>query len=445
VIKFQNKPSSSAGSAVAENGPPPGEVSQVVEHLFRQEAGKMVATLTRIFGIEHFDLAQDVVQEALARALQTWPYYGIPKNPSAWIMRVSRNLALDVVRREKVFRGKEPELTRLAEERGNPAPDAEVFSDQEIAGDRLRMLFVCCHPQIPSEAHVALALKTLCGFSVTEISRAFLTTDAAIAKRLTRAKQKIREAHIAFEIPLGEELPRRLDGVLQTLYLLFNEGYKASTGEKLVREELCNEAIRLTTLLAEHPAGNQPRTHSLLALMLLNAARLPTRTDVKGNMLRLKEQNREEWDQAMISRGMFHLAKSAAGDEMTEFHLQAGIAACHCAAMDYESTDWPQILSLYDRLVEFDDSPVVALNRAVAVANVHGPQAGLDAVAAIRHKEELDSYYLLYAVLGEFEAQLNDPLAAAGYFRKSLQLAEIKSEQKFLLKRFQACEEQIYA
>ena len=444
MIKFQ-KPSSSAGNVVAENVPPPGEVSQVVEHLFRQEAGKMVATLTGIFGVEHFDLAQDVVQEALGRALQTWPYYGIPKNPSAWIMRVSRNLALDVVRREKVFRGKEPELTRLTEEQGNPAPDSAIFSDQEIADDRLRMMFVCCHPQIPSEAQVALALKTLCGFSVGEISRAFLTTDAAIAKRLTRAKQKIREAHIAFEIPLGEELSRRLDGVLQTLYLLFNEGYKASTGEKLVREELCHEAIRLTALLAEHTAGNQPRTHALLALMLLNGARLPTRTDVKGDMLRLKEQNRDDWDQAMISRGMFHLAKSADGDEITEFHLQAGIAACHCAARDYESTDWPQILSLYDRLVEFDASPVVALNRAVAVANVHGPQAGLDAVAGIQHKEELNSYYLLYAVLGEFEAQLNDPLAAAGYFRKSLQLAEIKSEQKFLLKRFQACEEQISA
>jgi len=306
-------------------------------------------------------------------------------------------------------------------------------------------MFVCCHPQIPPEAQVALALKTLCGFSVTEISRAFLTTDAAIAKRLTRAKQKIREARISFEIPAGEELSRRLEGVLQTLYLLFNEGYKASTGEKLVREELCNEAIRLAALLADHPTGNQPRTHALLALMLLNGARFPTRTDEKGNMLRLKEQNRDRWDQAMISRGMFHLAKSAAGDEITEFHLQAGIAACHCAAKDYPSTDWKQILSLYDRLVEFDNSPVVALNRAVAVANVHGPQAGMDAVAAIEHREELDSYYLLYAVLGEFEAQLNDPLAAAGYFRKSLQLAEIKSEQKFLLQRFQTCEEQIYA
>src|SRR5207249_8345391 len=221
----------------------------------------------------------DVVQEALVRALQTWPFYGVPTNPSAWIMRTSRNLALDVVRREKVFRKKEAEIIHLME-RHSPTPDAAVFAEEEIADDRLRMMFVCCHPLIPAEVQVALSLKTLCGFSVTEISRAFLTTDAAIAKRLTRAKQKIREAHIAFEIPLGEELSRRLDGVLQTLYLLFNEGYKASTGEKLVREELCNEAIRLTTLLAEHPAGNQPSTHSLLALMLLNAARLPTRTDV---------------------------------------------------------------------------------------------------------------------------------------------------------------------
>ena len=421
------------------------EVSRVVEHLFRHEAGKMVATLTGIFGVEHFDLAQDVVQEALVRALQTWPYYGVPKNPSAWIMRVSRNMALDVVRREKVFRVKEPEITRLTEEQGNAEPNAAIFSDREIADDRLRMMFVCCHPQIPSEARVALALKTLCGFSDAEISRAFLTTETAIAKRLTRAKQKIRETNISFEIPVGQELSRRLDGVLQTLYLLFNEGYKASAGEKLIREELCEEAIRLTKLLAEHMAGNRPKTHALLALMLLNAARLATRTDEKGNMLRLKEQNRGQWDQAMISRGMLHLAKSAAGEDLTEFHIEAGIAACHCAAGDYQSTNWPQILSLYDRLVELDNSPIVALNRAVAVANVHGPQAGIDAIAAIQNRKDLESYYLLYAVLGEFEEQLNDPLAAAGYFRKSLQLAELKSEQNFLLKRFQSCEQQIYA
>ena len=264
-------------------------------------------------------------------------------------------------------------------------------------------------------------------------------------KRLTRARQKIREAGIPFEIPAGEELSRRLDAVLQTLYLLFNEGYKASTGEKLVREELCFEAIRLALLLADHAVGNRPKTHALLALMLLNGARLPARVDAEGNMLRLKEQDRSCWDRAMIAHGLFHLGQSATGDEITEYHLQAGIAACHCAARDYESTDWAQILSLYDRLVQFDDSPVVALNRAVAVANVHGPGAGLEAVAGIQNREKLDSYYLLYAVLGEFQAQLNDPRAAAGYFRKSLQLAETKSEQRFLSKRFRACEAQIPA
>jgi RNA polymerase sigma factor (sigma-70 family) len=429
---------------IDQQAPPPVEVSQVVEHLFRHEAGKLVATLTRIFGLEHLSLAEDVVQEALVRALQTWPFYGVPKNPAAWIMRASRNLALDVVRREKVFREKEADIIPLMDGQ-SPSPDTAIFPEQEIADDRLRMMFVCCHPLVPAEAQVALALKTLCGFSLTEISRAFLTTEAAIAKRLTRAKQKIREARIPFEIPAGEELAQRLDGVLAALYLLFNEGYKASSGEKLVREEICAEAIRLTSLLASHAAGNQPRTHALLALMLLNTARTPTRVDGEGNLLRLQEQDRARWDQRMIARGMFHFAQSAAGDEVTEYHLQAGIAACHCAAKDYRSTDWRHILSLYDRLLEFDDSPVIALNRAVVVANLAGPRAGLEAVAAIQGREKLDSYYLLYAVLGEFESQLNDPLAAAANFRKSLDLAETRSEQHFLSKRLQASEEQVLA
>jgi RNA polymerase sigma-70 factor (ECF subfamily) len=414
------------------------EVSGIVEHLFRHEGGKMVATLTRIFGIEHLNLAEDVVQEALARALQTWPFYGVPKNPSAWIMRASRNLALDVVRRRKVFQNKQAEIIALMD-RDGVAPDDAIFSQEEITDDRLRLIFVCCHPVIPAEVQVALALKTLCGFSVTEIGHAFLTTEAAIAKRLTRAKQKIRQARIPFEIPAANELSQRLDGVLQSLYLLFNEGYKASSGENLVREELCDEAIRLAELLVEHPAGNRPKTHALLALMLLNAARNPTRLDREGNLLRLKEQDRKRWDKSMIARGMLHFAQSAAGDELSEYHLQAGIAACHCAAKDYESTDWEQIVSLYDRMIKLDQSPVVALNRAVAVANVHGPEAGLKAVRAIRNSQKLNSYYLLYAVLGEFEAQLDHRQAAAENFRKSFELAETKSERTFLLKRLQAC------
>ena len=414
-------------------------ISRVVEHLFRHESGKMVATLTGIFGTGHLGLAEDVVQEALARALQTWPFYGVPKNPAAWIMQASRNLALDVVRRQKVFRDKEAEIIHLMQ-RESRGPDEAIFREQEISDDTLRMMFVCCHPGIPAQAQAVLALKTLCGFSVTEIARAFLTTDAAIAKRLTRAKQRIREARIPFEIPAGEELTRRLDGVLQSLYLLFNEGYKASSGEKLVREDVCAEAIRLTSLLAEHSAGNRPKTHALLALMLLNAARIPSRMDDEGNLLRLQEQDRTRWNHPMIGRGMFHLARSAAGSEISEYHLQAGIAACHCAAKDYASTDWLQILSLYDRLVEFDDSPVVALNRAVALAEVRGPQAGIEAVVAIQNLKSLESYYLLHAVLGEFELRLNQTQAAAAHFHKSLQLAEIKSEQAFLAKRLRTCE-----
>jgi RNA polymerase sigma-70 factor (ECF subfamily) len=356
-------------------------------------------------------------------------------------MRTARNLALDVVRRQKTFREKEPEITRLIEDE---SPMAEVaVSDHEISDDRLRMMFVCCHPEIPPEAQVALALKTLGGFGVTEIARAFLTTDAAIAKRLTRAKQRIRDAKIPFEIPAGAELLRRLDGVLQSLYLLFNEGYKASAGDSLIRQDICGEAIRLTGLLAEHAAGNQPRTHALLALMLFNAARAPARVDEEGNLLRLREQDRTRWSQPMIARAMLHFARSAAGNEITEYHLQAGIAACHCAAKDYAATDWPQILSLYDRLLEFDPSPVVALNRAVAIGEVRGPQAAIDAINAIPDWKSLESYHLFHAALGDFEERLKHWENAAAHFRKSLELTSLKSEQAFLSKRLQECEERI--
>lgn len=418
---------------------PPRDIAQVVEHFFRQESGKMVATLTGIFGPEHLTLAEDVVQEALARALQTWPFYGLPENPSAWVMRTARNLALDVVRRQKTFRDKEPEVIRQIEEK-NAGPFGAMFADQEIADDRLRLIFVCCHPQIPSDVQVALALKTLCGFGVTEIARAFLTTDAAIAKRLTRAKQKIIEAKIPFKIPEGAELNMRLNGVLQSLYLLFNEGYKASVGDRLVREDICAEAIRLTDLLATHPGGNQPKTHALLALMLLSAARTPARTNAEGHLLRLRDQDRSLWDKSLIARGMREIALSAEGGEISEYHLQAAVAACHCYATNYESTDWGQILLLYDRLLELDYSPVVALNRAVVFAEINGPQPGIEAVHAIENRKTLEDYYLYHAVLGDFESQLGRLDRAAANFRKALELTEIKSEQDYLAKRLQACE-----
>jgi RNA polymerase sigma-70 factor (ECF subfamily) len=316
----------------------------------------------------------------------------------------------------------------------------EPVFDDEIKDDRLRLMFACCHPLIPVEAQTALALKTLCGFSPGEIATAFLTTEAAIAKRLTRARSRIQEQGIPFEIPSGPELSSRLDGVLQILYLFFNEGYKASTGDSLVRADLCHEAIRLALLLARHPATRRPRTHALLALMLLDAARLPARTDPEGNILRLRDQDRSIWDRGMIARGVLHLGESATGEELSEYHIHAGIAACHCTAPDYASTDWPRILALYDRLVELNGSPIVALNRAVAVANVHGPARGIEAVEAIADRQQLASYYLFHAVLAEFEAQMEHFAAAAEHLRAAVRLTEVRSERNFLLGRLRDCE-----
>lgn len=423
-----------------EPNTPSTEVSQLTEHLFRHEGAKLVSVLTGIFGIDRLQLAEDVVQEAMVRAFQTWPFYGVPKNPAAWLTQTAKNLALDFIRREKTFQEKEAEIVAFIEQWSDGTHATDLASlDGEIRDDRLRLMFACCHPLLSEESQTSLALKTLCGFSPAEIARAFLTTEAAVAKRLTRARQQIRELHIPFDIPNGTELPARLDGVLQTLYLLFNEGYKASSGAKLVREDLCSEAIRLADLLAAHPAGNQPRVHALLALMLLNAARLPARSDDDGNFLCLEEQDRSRWDHAMIARGMFHLAQSAAGNGISAYHLQAAIAAIHCVARDYAATDWRQILSLYDRLIEIEESPVVALNRAVAIGQVRGPRAGIEAIENIRRRHTLESYHLLYAVLAEFETQLSDFDAAATHLRAAIEMTEIKSERDLLTKRLALC------
>ncbi len=423
------KPESTNESAAA--APVTAETSQLVEHFFRHETGRLHGALIRLLGVHNLTLAEDVAQEALLRALRTWSMGGVPPNPSAWIMRVAMNLARDALRHQRMSGSKETAIiTHLEQTRSTPAAIAE--GDQEIRDDALRLLFVCCHPSVAADAQVVLALKVLCGFSTGEIARAFLTSDAAIEKQLTRTKQKIQSSGIAFDIPEGESLAPRLDGVLSALYLLFNEGYKASAGERLLREELCQEAVRLTSLLVEHPAGGTPRSHALLALMLLTAARFPSRLDEHGDLLRLDDQDRSKWSQPMIERGLMHLVTAAQGNELSEYHLQAGIAACHCTASDYASTDWDRILRHYDELYRMKESPVVALNRAVAVANLHGPQAGLDAVAEISQRERLESHYLLHAVVGELHWRLKNHRAAAESFRRALQLAHVGPEQLYL-------------
>jgi len=411
--------------------PAPAQPAQLVEHFFRHETGRLHGALLRLVGVHNLALAEDVAQEAMLRALRTWSMGGVPPNPSAWITQVAMNLAKDALRRQRMSATKEPAIiTHHEQMTATPAPAWETA--HEIRDDALRLMFVCCHPSVAPDAQVVLALKVLCGFSTAEIARAFLSSDAAIEKQLTRTKQRIHEAGIGFGIPEGGDLAPRLDGVLAALYLLFNEGYKASSGDRLLREELSNEAIRLASLLVAHPVGRTPRAHALLALMLLTAARFPSRLDEHGALLRLHDQDRSKWDHTLIERGLLHLVAAAEGTELSEYHLQAGIAATHCTAADYASTDWGRILRHYDELSRLKPSPIVALNRAVVVAHLHGPQAGLDAIARIPQRDRLESHYLLHAVTGELHWQLKDERAAAGSFRRALALAHVGPEQAYL-------------
>ena len=382
---------------------------QLADHLFRHESGKMVAILAGIYGSHRLQMAEDVVQEALVRALKTWPYSGTPGNPTAW--RTAKNLAVDQLRREKCFLGKQATIIASMERDDGGDGNESSFRD-----DQLRLMFVCCHPDLPQETQTALALKTLCGFSPAEIARAFFISEAAVSKRLTRARLRIRELALPFAVPEPEELPARLDGVLGTLYLLFNEGYKASSGARLVREDLCHGAIRLLRLLTEHSATKGARPFALLSL------------------LRLHEQDRSAWDQSMIQDGVFCLALSARGDHLSEYHLEAAIAACHSTAPDEAATDWSRILMLYDQLLLLSDSPVAALNRAVAVARVRGPQAGLEAIEEIANGALLEGYHLIHAIRGTFTADLGHSIEA---------LVVLPAERDFLECRIRELERRV--
>ncbi len=404
------------------------KVSQLVDHLFRQEAAKIVSALTRSFGLRHLDLVEDAVQEAMLKALRIWSFGTIPPNPAAWLMQVARNHALDQLRRNTRWHEKQDEIVRH-QQLSEPPEVKPIFSDDEIRDDQLRMMFACCHPQLAHEAQIALTLKLLCSFSVEEIARAFLANSETIAKRLTRARDRLR-TEVAFEIPSGPDLMARLDSVLDVLYLLFNEGYNASHGEELIRVDLCQEAIRLTSLLAEHPAGDVPKTHALLALLLFQAARLSARIDAGGEILLLQDQDRALWDQEKIARAFHHLERASSG-KPSEFHFQAGIAACHCAK-SYEATDWKNILLLYGLLLEVNPSAVVALNRAVALSKVHGTETGLRAIEEIENDELLKRYYLFYAVRGELHLAVNSLEEAEENFRHALKLTRIPAEQRFL-------------
>jgi RNA polymerase sigma factor (sigma-70 family) len=401
------------------------DVHRLVDHLFRREAGRMVAGLTRIFGPTHLDLAEDVVQEALLQALRTWPFRGVPDNPTGWLVQVAKNRALDALRRNALLASKEEDIRAWAAASAEPG---ETEMD-----DQLRLIFICCQSAVPPDARVALTLKTVGGFGVSEIARAFLAKEATVAQRLVRAKHRLQQAKPPFEVPPPSELPAALDSVLEVLYAMFNEGYSTHRGEELVRRDVCHEAIRLAHLVAGHPALDKPKAHALAALLHLQGARLASRVDSEGNLLLLSEQDRSTWDREMIAAGFHHLDRSARGDELSAYHLEAGIAAAHAAASSVEETDWPEILRLYDLLLDLKPSPVVALNRAVALAMVEGPEAGLAALAPIR----LDDYYLLPATEGELHARAGHRQEAAEAFRRSLEMVCPEPGRRWLTERLE--------
>jgi RNA polymerase sigma factor (sigma-70 family) len=415
---------------------------QLDEHLFRREAGRMVATLTRIFGVQNLALAEDVVQDAFCRALEVWKYRGAPENPSAWLMATAKNRALDILRRERTAHTFAPELARWLESEWTLRPTVEeFFAPNAIKDDQLRMMFSCCHPRLPEEAQVALVLHILCGFSVDEIAGAFVSKRAAIEKRITRSKKVLAGSKRLFEIADAADFSSRLPAVHRALYLLFNEGYHGASGESAVRVELCQEAMRLSALLFDHPLAATPASYALSAMMCLHAARLPARLDASGNLSALADQDRSRWDAKLIAEGQRLLDLSASGEELTEYHMEAAIAAVHASAARVEETDWAQIVSLYDTLMRLRPSPVVALNRAIAIAQLEGPQRGLEEIGAIANIERLSSYPFYFAAMGELELRGGRRDAARKHFRAAMKQARNSMERKFLEQRAIACEQ----
>jgi RNA polymerase sigma-70 factor, ECF subfamily len=406
---------------------PAAGVEAAVADAFRHEWGRVVASLIRMTA--DWDLAEECAQDAFATALARWPADGVPDRPGAWLTTTARNRALDKLRRRKAEAAKLKEVAVLSDPGEPPGGD-----DSGVTDDRLRLIFTCCHPALALEARVALTLRTLAGLTTAEIARAFLVPEATMAKRLVRAKHKIRDAGIPYRVPPAHLLPDRVGGVLAVLYLLFNEGYSASSGADLVRRDLCAEAIRLARVLTTlMPA--EPEAIGLLALMLLTDARRPARLDEAGELVTLEEQDRGRWDDGEIGEGLTLLGAALRHQHAGQYQLQAAIAACHARAADPADTDWAQIAWVYGQLRELLPSAVVELNLAVAVAMADGPAAGLAIVAELEAGGLLPDYHLLAATRADFLRRLDRPQEAAAAYRQALELAPTEPEQRFLARR----------
>ena len=406
-------------------------------HFFRHEWARLVAVLVRVFGAGNLALAEDVAQDALFRAMQVWPVDGTPESPSAWLTAVAKRRAIDELRKARTHAHAAPELARMLDSEWTRAGTVdELFAPKPLRDDELRMMFWLAQPRLPEASQVALVLQLCSGFGEAEIASAFLTTPAAIGKRLQRAKAVVTQSGAPRELS-DADLGARLDVVHRAIYLLFNEGYHGACPEAAVRTELCREALRLVMLLVDHPATRTEATLALAALLHLHAARLPSRLDESGELLPLLEQRRELWDGDLAARGLELLDRSSEGEAASAFHLEAAIAACHATARSFEETPWEHIVRLYDALSAIAPSPVVALSRAIAIAQLHGPARGLAELAALEG-EELRGYVFYHAALADLSARAGDRSAARAHYERALALARNPSERTFLERRARA-------
>jgi len=405
----------------------PEELGTTIETLYRSESGRILATLVRLLG--DLDIAEEAMHEAFAAALHKWPQTGVPDSPRPWLISTARFKAIDGLRRRARFESAQDGLLLHLKARGNEVS----YEDEEIEDDRLRLIFTCCHPALPPEAQWALTLREVCGLTTEEIARAFLVTPATLAQRIVRAKAKIRDTPIPYEVPTPQELPERLGAVLQVIYLVFNEGYSAAAGTEVTRAELTGEAIRLGRLLNE--LLPEPEVIGLLALMLLQESRRAARTSPTGELILLENQVRSLWNREQIAEGVALLEKALSSRRFGSYTLQAAIAAVHAEAESVALTDWREIVALYDRLARIQPSPVVYLNRAVAIAMLDGPEAGLAQIDAVLEQGELANYYLAHSARADMCRRLGRTAEARSSYEKALALTQQEPERQFLQER----------
>jgi RNA polymerase sigma-70 factor, ECF subfamily len=416
----------------------PTATHQAIDTVFRMESARIIAALTRM--LRDVSLAEELAQDALVSALEKWPESGIPDNPGAWLMAAAKHRAIDLWRRRKLLERKHQELGHELQEQEQAVPDFDSALDDHVGDDLLRLIFMSCHPILSREGRTALALRLLGGLTTDEIARAFLITEPTVAQRIFRAKRTLADAHIPFELPPKSELASRLTSVLEIIYLIFNEGYSATAGDDWMRPALCEEALRLGRILAEL-SPQEPEVHGLVALMEIQASRAPSRTNSSGEPILLLDQNRALWDQLLIRRGLAALDRtnqlSAAPGP---YALQAAIGACHARAVTADATDWPRIVSLYEQLASATPSPVIELNRAVAVSMAQGPAAGLALVDALANEPFLQSYHLLPSVRGDLLFKLGRLPEARAAFEQAASLTRNARERTFLLNRAHSCD-----